>query len=303
MKKQIKKHSRLYLLVIILTITMLLPNNIVNAKSTTTKTPTISKTSLNLNIGTKYTIKLNGVNQTLSWKTSNSKIATVDNSGKITAKTKGNATIYVVYKNKKYQCKVTVKKVSISISNTSLKLIEKEYKTIKLNGITKKLPWKTSNSKIATVNSSGKIIAKKEGEVTIYVTYAGKKYKCLVTVKGQSPVKVTDIKWTNGGATIYGSSDIYFYRQYTGTKPVKRIDITVIYYNTKGKLAQLVWKKNPDVMGWDGKIFKVLKDRIQQVHYGFSSQLSKIKVSDIVISYADGSKQYIAYNKTWHYKK
>ena len=268
MKKQIKKHSRLYLLVIILTITMLLPNNIVNAKSTTTKTPTISKTSLNLNIGTKYTIKLNGVNQTLSWKTSNSKIATVDNSGKITAKTKGNATIYVVYKNKKYQCKVTVKKVSISISNTSLKLIEKEYKTIKLNGITKKLPWKTSNSKIATVNSSGKIIAKKEGEVT-----------------------------------IYGSSDIYFYRQYTGTKPVKRIDITVIYYNTKGKLAQLVWKKNPDVMGWDGKIFKVLKDRIQQVHYGFSSQLSKIKVSDIVISYADGSKQYIAYNKTWHYKK
>lgn len=48
-----------------------------------------------------------------------------------------------------------------------------------------KLEWKSSNTKVATVNKNGKITAKKKGTVTITVTdkNTGKKATCKVTVK------------------------------------------------------------------------------------------------------------------------
>lgn len=46
-----------------------------------------------------------------------------------------------------------------------------------------KVAWKSSNKKVATVNSKGKVVAKKKGKVTITAKVAGKTYKCKVTVK------------------------------------------------------------------------------------------------------------------------
>ena len=49
-----------------------------------------------------------------------------------------------------------------------------------------KLTWTSSNKKIATVSSSGKVTAKKAGTVTITVkTASGKKAACKITVKAK----------------------------------------------------------------------------------------------------------------------
>jgi uncharacterized protein YjdB len=49
---------------------------------------------------------------------------------------------------------------------------------------TSKVTWTSSNKKIATVNSSGKVTAKKKGSCTITATtHNGKTATCTVTVK------------------------------------------------------------------------------------------------------------------------
>ena len=54
---------------------------------------------------------------------------------------------------------------------------------LKVIGTESNVRFLTSNKKIAAVNTSGKVIAKKSGKVTITATVNGRKLKCHVTVK------------------------------------------------------------------------------------------------------------------------
>ena len=75
----------------------------------------LNKTKYTLFVGKTFKLKIKGTNQKVKWSTSNKKIATVNSSGKVTAKKKGTCTITGKVNGKKYTCKITVKK---SISNT-----------------------------------------------------------------------------------------------------------------------------------------------------------------------------------------
>lgn len=66
----------------------------------------------------------------------------------------------------------------------------------------KNFTWKSSNNKIATVDSNGTIKGLDNGEVTITATLAGKKATYDVTV-GTKQVDVESLKFTNESATIY----------------------------------------------------------------------------------------------------
>ena len=46
-----------------------------------------------------------------------------------------------------------------------------------------KVKWSSSNKKVATVNSKGKVVAKKKGTAKISAKVGGKTYRCKVTVK------------------------------------------------------------------------------------------------------------------------
>ena len=127
-----------------------------------------------------------------SWKTSNKTVATVAKNGKITGKKAGTATITVTLKSKKSaKIKVTVKKkvaaTRVMLNMTSLTL--KKGKSFQLKAIvtpkktTDKVTYKTSNKKIVTVTSKGKLVAKKKGKATITVTVGKKKAVCRVVVK------------------------------------------------------------------------------------------------------------------------
>ena len=51
------------------------------------------------------------------------------------------------------------------------------------NAPAKKVKWKTTNTRIATVSKKGKVIAKKIGTCKLIATYKKKAYKCKIVVK------------------------------------------------------------------------------------------------------------------------
>jgi len=88
-------------------------------------------------------------------------------------------------------CKVTVLMPVKSVKLNKTKLILKKGKTTKLiatvtpaNASNRKVTWKSSNSKIATVSSTGLVKAKTKGTAYIYVyTVDGKKSaRCKVVI-------------------------------------------------------------------------------------------------------------------------
>lgn len=72
---------------------------------------------------------------------------------------------------------------SLKLNKTSLTLVEGKSYNLKINGTAIKPVWKSGKSSVASVNSSGKVTAKKSGSATITATLDGKKFSCKVTVK------------------------------------------------------------------------------------------------------------------------
>ena len=162
-----------------------------------------SSTPIILIKGKSTTIKANNTTKKkLKWTTSNSKVATVSQSGKVTAKSRGTATIKATAddgRNKyTFSCKVIVKQpvtsVKLNKKNATLKVKgNAKQKTVTLkatvypnNANNKTIKWSTSKSKIATVNSKGKVTAKKKGTCYIIATAkdgSKKSAKCKITVK------------------------------------------------------------------------------------------------------------------------
>jgi uncharacterized protein YjdB len=136
----------------------------------------------------------------LYYKSSDSSVAAVNLSGKVTAKKAGSAiiTVYAGSQGSAFykECKVTVTSLptKIKLNATSKALKKGKSFTVKVKTWTpakayiakadQKLKFSSSNKKVATVNAAGKIVAKKKGTATITVkTVNGKTAKCKITVK------------------------------------------------------------------------------------------------------------------------
>ena len=83
-----------------------------------------------------------------------------------------------------------VEAASVKISKTKHTLKVGKTYTLKIKGTKKKVKWTSSNKKVATVNSKGKVTAKKKGTATITAKVGNKKYKCKITVTKQTSKKV-----------------------------------------------------------------------------------------------------------------
>lgn len=152
--------------------------------------PRISSSKLTMIKRQSRTLKITGLKkgQKITWKSSNSKIVAVNKAGKLQAKAKGSATITGTVSKRKYTCKVTVHAPKLNKTAVTLK-VGQTYQ-LKLSGTNQKITWKSSNSKIVTVNKTGKLFAKSAGNATITAQVNGIRFVCKVKIqKKAAPAK------------------------------------------------------------------------------------------------------------------
>ena len=163
---------------------------------------TLNKTALNLTIGASESLVAtispsNATNKDVEWTSSNTNVATVDTTGKVTGVSAGSATITVKTKDgsKVATCNVTVKNPVISVTGvtlnkTALNLVtgasESLVATISpSNATNKNVEWTSSNTNVATVDTTGKVKAISTGSaiITVKTKDGAKVATCNVTVK------------------------------------------------------------------------------------------------------------------------
>ena len=160
---------------------------------------TLNRTSQTLSKGKTFTLvatvkPANATNKTLTWTSSNPKVATVDKNGKVTALKNGTTTITCKSANgKKATCTVTVKKISVTdiqLDKRSVLVDKGATFTIVAtivpgNATNQKVTWSSSDKSVAKVSSSGKVTAVSVGVCQITATTAdgGHTAVCMITVK------------------------------------------------------------------------------------------------------------------------
>ena len=166
------------------------------------KSVKLNKNDITFGIGEKYTLVTtveNGDISQVAFTTSDRKVATVDNNGKITAVGTGTATITAnTYNGLKAKCKVTVKKLadSIKLDKASITLgvgEQYDFSSSIPNGTAAYFrSYYSDNTAIATVQKSGGLMtAKTAGTTTIRCKLSsGREATCKVTVKS-APSSVT----------------------------------------------------------------------------------------------------------------
>lgn len=133
-------------------------------------------------------------NSNVTWKSSNSKIAKVDQTGKVTGVAGGSATITATSGDGRVKdtCRVYVSQAisKLKITATTTNVSEKKGK-IALKAVIspstateRTIKWSSSNTKIATVDKDGIVTGKSKGKVTITAANSNGKVKatCIVNV-------------------------------------------------------------------------------------------------------------------------
>ena len=189
----------------------------VNVKKVTVKN-SITKDSKNVVIAKGKSIKLlsevkvtpsKAANKKVKFKSSNTKVATVNKKGVVKGVSDGKAKITVASeKNSKKKATINVKVVKNAVKRVSfavkeITLDEGKSTTVAAKvegkaGVSKILAWKSSNEKVALVNSKGKVTAVAGGTATITATAAdGSRKKATYKVKVTDKVNFVSAKVVN----------------------------------------------------------------------------------------------------------
>ena len=154
---------------------------------------TLSKTTLSIGKGQSETLTAtvapdNATNKTVTWSTSDTQVATVDQNGKVTAVDGGTATIKAACGEKSAECAitVTVSVESITLDKASLELKKGESANLvatvgPANADDKTVTWSSSAPEVATVEN-GKVTAVKSGSAIITASAGNKSATCTVSV-------------------------------------------------------------------------------------------------------------------------
>lgn len=151
----------------------------------------LDKTSVELHQNEQITLQAtvipnNAVNNGVTWSSSNTDVATVDEYGTVTAIALGTATITANAGGYKAECSVTVQvPLSISLNMTSVELLVAERVFLKASTSPIEdapVTWASSNTNIATVDETGKVTAISVGEATISASFEGKTADCHIHI-------------------------------------------------------------------------------------------------------------------------
>ena len=173
----------------------------------------------------------NATNKKVAWSTSNPMVASVDNSGTITARKAGTVTIKATAGGKSASVTVTIEEappapytsVKIDGGDFSVKAGETRQLTAKLLAADgtevasdDALTWRSSNTAVASVDANGLVTGVAKGTATITASVGGKSDTVTVNVTGEAPaVHDTTVYYP---ANRFGANSTYLhYRIGTGT--------------------------------------------------------------------------------------
>lgn len=157
----------------------------------------INKEDFTMTKGTSETLTVTGTpadaleGQTITWKSSNKDVVTVDSEGKVEAVGVGNATITATVAGKSDSVKITVnnplKKITVDPATLTLKKGTSKTLSVKYDPAdttdNKAVTWESSDKSVATVDASGKVTALKDGSATITAKVGKLTATCALTVQ------------------------------------------------------------------------------------------------------------------------
>jgi len=155
----------------------------------------ISGNSNTMQKGTSMQLKAviepaNATEATVTWSSSNTQVATIDATGKVTALQTGDTTITATASNGingQYSIKVTAPCVSLTLNNDNLTIYKGETATLTATlsplDTTDTVSWKSSNTNIVAVDNNGQLTGYSAGEAKITAVAGTATTTCNVTVK------------------------------------------------------------------------------------------------------------------------
>lgn len=165
---------------------------------------TIVENTLSVYEGATYTLTLEDnlypANQ-YRWASGNTRVATVDENGTITAKQQGMTLITATYGRRTQMCILTVLSLegNVQIKPMTMILYVGDSGDILVHfmsdAISPTITWKSLDPTIAQVDTTGKVTAQKEGKTKVIVEYGKRADTCQVIVSNFSvQLNITDIK-------------------------------------------------------------------------------------------------------------
>lgn len=275
------------------------------------------KSSLAMNVGDTYTLSPtvcpSNSQYTLTWTSSNTNVATVSSSGKVTAKSPGTTNVTVKTDNgKTATCNVTVSAksvTSVSIPSTlSMEVGETHIltPTITPSDAATSYTWSSDNNSIAEVSQTGEVTAKDAGIANITVkTDNGKTATCKVTVKAKdvAECEITfSIYGYEHGQILYNGkklagSDI---EDYGSFKITEESDVALTILPNEGYKIDWLWVDYEDVN--DQLVNNVLTLRsIKKDHYlvvSFQEDDDPVVIVPVYLHCNVGEGGYITHGNT-----
>ena len=175
----------------------------------------LSQPSAEMEIGETLSLKANvspsnASYDGVSWTSTKPRVASVSESGLVSALSEGNTTITAMAGGKTASCSITVvmgyvEVSSITLNKSTIFLYEGDTETLTPtispeNATNKTISWSSSNKDVATVKD-GTITAIKKGEATITAKAGGKTAACTITVQTKK-VSVTGVSLDNTSLSI-----------------------------------------------------------------------------------------------------
>lgn len=140
----------------------------------------LNKESVVIKKGDSFVLKFYGINKRIVFRSTDFKVAYVNQSGKVYARKAGLAYINVEVGEKVLRCRVRV----LSVNRESLVLSPGESYTVKVYGksIFSRVGYSSSKNSVASVSRRGRICAKKKGLTHITIRVQGVKFVCKLKV-------------------------------------------------------------------------------------------------------------------------